>query len=781
MFLVAAWLSGATVAALAHADQRAGQAAVSPGLLILAATVAWVSVILLVRASRSPRATRLVALASLSIFLAALLWGHASWQHDARCLQRLADPGATLLLRLDDAAHPKAWLRASARGLAPHTTHCAVPTTLAVEQGRAEPGAWVTVTATRLVAGASLRLDNAVIVPTGAVDWLHGWRGRTGVTIDSLFGARAPLVRALLVADQHGIDTEVRDRFATAGLVHVLSISGLHVAIIAVAIRTVGSALRLRRAQADLLALFTVGAYVVVLGFPPPLTRAAMMLATVMLADRLGRPVHPWTALALGVAAPTLDPRVVASLGWQLSASGMAALVGGRAVMRRWRTRPLRPAPASHRGFHRYVARVMAAGPQLSGWRLAVVTELLIGVIASAVTAPLVAWVFGRVSLVAPLANVAAAPVVGFLQPVLFLALLLAPFRPVARFVADSAAAPLEALDYIALVASDLPYAALDVAPGRFTAVCMGVMTAAFIVSTARRRIWPPLLTGVAALVLAVWYPVFARGPGRMELHMIDVGQGDALALRTPKGRWVLVDAGRVWQGGDAGRRSVVPYVRRRGGDVALFVLSHPDADHVGGAPSVLEALRPSLWWDPGSIHPSDVYQRSLHVAENRGIPWQRAQTGDSLHIDGVMIRVLGPDSAWTANQTNVNDASVVLMVQHGQVRVLLTGDAEREQEQWLVDRWGDALAATVLKVGHHGSRTSSTNVFLDAVNPQVALVSVGAANRYGHPAPEVIGALRARHVDILRTDRDGAVVVRSDGRTVQLETRHAQWTHVAR
>jgi competence protein ComEC len=223
-----------------------------------------------------------------------------------------------------------------------------------------------------------------------------------------------------------------------------------------------------------------------------------------------------------------------------------------------------------------------------------------------------------------------------------------------------------------------------------------------------------------------------------------------------------------------------VPYVRRRGGDVALFVLSHPDADHVGGAPSVLEALRPSLWWDPGSIHPSDVYQRSLHVAQRRGIPWQRAQTGDSLHIDGVMIRVLGPDSAWTANQTNVNDASVVLMVQHGQVRVLLTGDAEREQEQWLVDRWGDDLAATVLKVGHHGSRTSSTDVFLDAVKPQVALVSVGAANRYGHPAPEVISALRARQVDILRTDRDGAIVMRSDGRSVQLETRHAQWTHVA-
>jgi competence protein ComEC len=781
VFLVAAWLSGATVAALAHANVRAGNAALSQWLLIASAIIALSCVLRLMFSAASLNAARVTTFASLAMFFASLLWGHAVWAHDAHCLRLLSEPSAQLLLRLDDVARPRSWLRATARGRTAETQRCAVPATLAVEHGNADPGSWVTITATRLVAGSTLRLDNATIAATGATDWLHGWRGRTGITIDSLFDARAPLVRALLVADQHGINTEVRDRFATAGLVHVLSISGLHVAIIAVAIRTVGSALRLRRSHADLLALFTVGAYVVVLGFPPPLTRAAMMLATVMLADRLGRPVHPWTALALGVSAPTIDPRVVASLGWQLSASGMAALVGGRALMRRWRTRPLHASVRAQRGVvTRYTARVLAAGPQLSGWRLAIITQLLIGVVASAVTAPLVAWVFGRVSLVAPLANVAAAPVVGFLQPVLFLALVLAPFTPVARFVADSAAAPLAALDYIARVASDLPYAALDVAPGRFTALCMGMMTAAFIVSTARRRIWPPLLTGAAALVLALWYPVFARGPGRMELHVIDVGQGDALALRTPKGRWILVDAGRVWQGGDAGRRSVVPYVRRRGGDVALFVLSHPDADHVGGAPSVLEALRPSLWWDPGSIHPSDVYQRSLHVAQRRGIPWQRAQTGDSLHIDGVMIRVLGPDSAWTANQTNVNDASVVLMVQHGQVRVLLTGDAEREQEQWLVDRWGDDLAATVLKVGHHGSRTSSTDVFLDAVKPQVALVSVGAANRYGHPAPEVISALRARQVDILRTDRDGAIVMRSDGRSVQLETRHAQWTHVA-
>jgi competence protein ComEC len=502
------------------------------------------------------------------------------------------------------------------------------------------------------------------------------------------------------------------------------------------------------------------------------------MLTVLVLAGRLGRPVHPWTPLAIGVLLPALDPRVVATLGWQLSASGMAALVGARTLLRRWRARPV--APDLPRGDTGWLAagwrRLRAEGPQLDGWRRAVVQELVISTMASVVTAPLVAWAFGRVSLVAPLANLIASPLVSLLQPTLFLALVLAPLPSLARFVADASRVPLAVLDHVASAAAAVPLAALDVAPGRLTAVCMGLLAATLVLATARRRPGPPLLVGGCAVVVAVWAPALRPGPGVLELHVLDVGQGDALALRTPRGHWVLVDAGRVWTGGDAGRRTVVPYVRRRGGEVALFVLSHPDADHVGGAPSVLEALRPARWWDPGFVHTSNVYHEALAVAARRAIPWRRAQAGDSLRLDGVLFRVLGPDSAWTASQRSANDASTVLLVEHGAVRLLLTGDAEAAQEAWLVDAWGDGLAATVLKLGHHGSRTSSTPAFLDAVQPRVALVSVGAGNRYGHPAPEVLEALRARGVDILRTDRDGPLVLRSDGRALDLETRHTRW-----
>lgn len=794
MYLVAAWLSGASAAAWAHNTVRAGEPAFRLSTRAVCALVAVLALLQLCRRCADTRrvaaaASQITWLAAATIGLSALLIADAAWRRDARCLRELSEPDTPLLARVQEATEPGGWVRGDARGRSALTRGCRVPVSMAVASGSARAGEWVAVSAQRLSAGRTLRLDEAALVPTGATDWVRGWRGRTGVTIDSLFGVRAPLVRALLVADQHAINPDVRARFSTAGLVHVLSISGLHVAIIATALRTIAAALRARRRTAELVAFAGVAVYVMLLGFPAPATRAATMLVTLMLARRLTRPVHPWTALALGVVVPALDPRVVASLGWQLSAAGMAALMGARTMLRRWRTRELLPTARETDAENgallglltSFSRRIRRAGPRLSGWRLLLVRELAVGMTASIITAPLVAWSFGRVSLIAPITNVFAAPIVSFLQPTLFLALVLAPLGPVARWVADSAAAPLAALDLIARTASDVPYAALDVAPGRFTAMCMGILVACLIVSTARRRILPPLLVGAGAMVAALWAPALQRGPGTLELHIVDVGQGDALAIRTPRGRWVLVDAGRVWEGGDAGRRSVIPYVRRRGGSVALFVLTHPDADHVGGAPSVLEGLRPARWWDPGFVHGSDVYQRALAVADRRGIPWHRAQAGDSLWMDGVLLRVLAPDSAWTATHDNANDASIVLMLQHGSVRMLLTGDAEEAEEEWLVDRWGGDLSAQVLKVGHHGSRTSTTERFLDAVDPEIALISVGAANRYGHPAPDVMARLRSRGIDVLRTDRDGAIVVRSDGRRIHLETRHTEWTHQGR
>ena len=257
---------------------------------------------------------------------------------------------------------------------------------------------------------------------------------------------------------------------------------------------------------------------------------------------------------------------------------------------------------------------------------------------------------------------------------------------------------------------------------------------------------------------------------------MLDVGQGDAVLLRTPRGRWLLFDAGGAWRGGDAGRQVVLPYLRRTGGELIGFVLSHPHTDHVGGAATVLRGMRATEYWDAGYVAGAWSYRASLAAARERGVRWRRVHPGEVLEADGVRVRFLAPDSAWAAHIDDPNLASTVALVEFGTVRFLLTGDAEAPEERWLLER-GASLRADVLKVAHHGSRTSSTAPFLDAVRPRLALVSVGAGNVYRLPNDDVLDRLVARGAQVLRTDELGAIVVRSDGRHIEVEANDAQWT----
>ena len=259
---------------------------------------------------------------------------------------------------------------------------------------------------------------------------------------------------------------------------------------------------------------------------------------------------------------------------------------------------------------------------------------------------------------------------------------------------------------------------------------------------------------------------------------MIDVGQGDAIAIRTPRWRWILIDAGDQWREGDVGERIVAPYLRRRGGEVAAFILSHPHADHIGGAASVIRRLPVGFVWDGGYAQGSSVYEAVLQAARERGVAWRTARPGVALDIDGVHLTVLSPDSAEIAAAPDANAASVVVMAEYRGVRVLLTGDAEREVEARLVGRLGRDLRADILKVGHHGSATSTTGGLLGAAGPRIALVSVGAGNRYGHPSPDVLEALSAHGAHVLRTDDGGTIVVAADGSDkLYVATNEARWT----
>lgn len=594
------------------------------------------------------------------------------------------------------------------------------------------------------------RRIEATRVPT---DVLSRVRARAALSIDRLFAEDAPLARALLIADQRQIPAPMRDRYAAAGLVHMLSISGLHVAVIAAAMELLFVVARLPRRAALLGASIATGVYVALIGMPAPALRSATMLSVVMVSRLVQRPTSPWAAWAIGAFVPLHNPRTALDVGYQLSVLGMCALVAAGSL---WR---------------RHLAT------RIDGWRATVSRELLTSVVACAVTAPLVAWMFGRLSLVAPLSNLIAAPIVTLAQPVLFLALLLAPFGAVAHFCAQAVHPLLFTFDWIAWAGSSVPGGAITVATTIPTALLGGIAAAALVVACVSRFPARPVIFGAAALAaMAVSPSVPFTDADGVELHVLDVGQGDAILLRTERGRWVLFDAGPAWTRGDAGRSTILPYILRRGGTLEAFVLSHPHTDHVGGAASVLAAMRPPAYWDAAFAGSSEAYGLSLAAAKKQDVGWHRVHPGDSLVIDGVSLRFLAPDSAWTVGLNDPNLASTIAMVEYGVVRFLLVGDAERAEEDWLLARYPDKLRADVLKVGHHGSSTSSSDAFLAAVHPDVAVISVGAGNRYGHPSPDVLRALARVGAEVLRTDQAGTVVIRTDGSHIEIEAGGDRW-----
>jgi competence protein ComEC len=285
-----------------------------------------------------------------------------------------------------------------------------------------------------------------------------------------------------------------------------------------------------------------------------------------------------------------------------------------------------------------------------------------------------------------------------------------------------------------------------------------------------RRPTWRVLrVRAAAALALGTWLAVALgiRSPVRqyrgLTIHILSVGQGDGIAIRTPHGRWILLDAGPRLGGEDAGRRVVVPFLRR-GGARALdaVIVSHGHDDHLGGLPSVLERLPVTLVLEPGQPVATPLYREYLGTVDRIGAGWRAARAGDTLLVDGVRLAVLHPAADWMRRETDLNENSVVLRLSYGAFDALFTGDAGWPAESALA---GSVGPVELLKVGHHGSAGGTRPPWLRELTPRVAVVSAGRGNRYGHPAPEVIARLGGAGIPVYRTDRGGTVTIRSDGR----------------
>lgn len=606
-----------------------------------------------------------------------------------------------------------------------------------------------------------------VVVLSAAAPW-RGWLEETRSALAARVRALAPgpeaagLYLALSAGLRSELPDEVEEQFGRSGLAHVLSVSGLHVAALAllclmllrwVAVRAWPAARRVdsRRLAAPLCIPLLWG-YVVFTGNQPPAVRSALMASAVLLGMALWRRADALNGVCLAaLALLAADPASVADLSLRLSFTAVLALILlGPAL------RELLP-----------VGRPDAASPGWLGYALQKAREAaLLALCASAAVTlaglPLVAGSFHRVSLAGLVSNVICMPLCGLLT-------VLAAGGAAAFVAWPSVATPLlwaggwasELLLWAARLFSALPGAAIPVrsmGPASTAAFYAGLL--AFALGRGRWR-WGAALAPLA-LAQALVLPALLPGPG-LSVTFLSVGHGDATVISS-RGHHALVDGGGVPRGADTGRRFVLPFLREEGIDrLDLAVLSHPHPDHALGLVSTLAAIPAERLWLAAGSTDGELSRRVVQAAG--GAVVEEVEVGrPAFSLGEARLEVLGPPRDRILLE-GVNDQSVVLRIRHGQVTMLLAGDLEEAGEEVLAPG-----PVTVLKAPHHGSRTSSTPAFVAATRARFVVFCVGAASRFRFPSEEVVERYRAAGARCFRTDLNGAVRFTSDGQDVRAE-----------
>ncbi|WP_189057494.1 ComEC/Rec2 family competence protein [Longimycelium tulufanense] len=569
----------------------------------------------------------------------------------------------------------------------------------------------------------------------GAAETLrHGLREASGV----LAPEPAGLVPALVVGDTRNLAERVIAEFRTAGLTHLLAVSGANLAIVCGAVLLACRLLRLGPRTSGLLAGLALVGFVILARPEPSVLRAAVMGAIALLALVVGRERSALPALTVAVLLLLIvDSDLAVAPGFALSVLATAALV---VLAPRW-TKSLRS----------------------KGVPVGIAEALAVPAAAHLATAPVVAALSGQVSIVAVLANLVVAPAVA---PVTILGVAAAATAPLSTTVAEwlvrLAGPPAHWLVAAGRWAAKVPGGELSWPAGTTGGLLLAALTLGFLVLLRFQRLRSLLAAGMV-LLLIILVPTRVIRPGwpvtGWAAVACDVGQGDAIVLATTEpGRAVVVDTG-------PGPGPVDACLRRLGVQrIPVVVLSHLHADHIGGLEAVLDGRAVGAVAVGTLRHPRWAAQQVDRLTRRAGVPVLVMEAGHRVQLPGLHLETLGPvrqppePAAESDSGTPINDASLVLRATTPAGRILLTGDVELAGQSALLSDNVD-LTADVLKVPHHGSR-STLPTFLAAVRPRVALVSAGAGNRYGHPSPLVVDALTSAGTRVLRTDQDGDIAV---------------------
>ncbi|MBI4460062.1 MAG: ComEC/Rec2 family competence protein [Acidobacteria bacterium] len=619
---------------------------------------------------------------------------------------------------------------------------------------------------------------------------------------------RSSLLKAMLLGEDDGLTPETESAFQESGTYHLLVVSGLHVGALAVGLYWLFSALRLSSWLITSLVAVSVGAFAVLAGSGIPVLRATLMVLIYLAARFLYRDRVLLNSIAAAAfLLLVLHPLDLRDASFQLSFLAVLILAAITVPIVQWTQSPFRlalrelenreldkhlePRPAQFRQDMRVVLDYLITRPDRPPYRLLrwsapkatsgaflLAEALTVTLFMQAGFSLVMVVYFHRVTWSGIVANLLLLSLTTVLIPLGFLVLFVSwLWWPAAKLGAGALGILVSWIYGIAEWSAGFHWLHRRVpTPPLWISACFlaAILLLALAVARRSRWTWPAVAGFFFLAVVLTWSPYAPRlRQGRLEVTALDVGQGDSVLVVFPKGTTMLVDGGGTipFPGSlsrmDIGEDVVSPALwSRQIKTLDIAVLTHAHWDHLGGLFSILRNFQVrELWIGPGP-HPDNL-ERLLNLAAARGVRVLRRQSGDYQRIDGVELSVLSPPADWNPRRVSNND-SLVLRLQYGRRRVLLPGDIESRMEKRLAEN-GYSLTSDILKIPHHGSKTSTTPSFLARVDPRFGIVSVGAYGRFGHPSAEVLESLRRAGVRAFRTSQDGSVTALTDGHRIEL------------
>ncbi len=568
-------------------------------------------------------------------------------------------------------------------------------------------------------------------------------------------GQAQALIKALLLGERGEISPELNDAFSKCGVIHILAVSGLNVGYIGIIFLVLFGLLRFNYQTKIIAVIISVFFYNLLVGFEPPIVRASLMMTIFLLGRLLQRPTD---ALNITSAAALIilliNPQELFLASFQLSFGAILAMMY---LYQRLKI----------------IFDKRALWSKLTQTKIGeyLGTLFLVTLAAQLGTLPIVIYYFNRISISGFMLNLLVIPLTAIITA-LGLTTMFFSFvsMSLAQLYANTNSICLEFLIRVVEKSGQFSFSAITIGRIGLAAVLIFYLLLWGLLNLDKKFYRKAVTFSILVFgILLIWQAVFQN---RNWMHVIyfDVGQGDAALVTFPDGKKMLIDAGPKFEDFDAGEFFIIPYLKReRINRLNAVILSHADHDHIGGMASIFRDIRVDKVYDTGLFQESSICSTYQVIIDSLKIDHQIAQAGDQIsERENWRIYFIHPTKTFVKKfKDDINNCSAVVKIVYGSRSFLFPGDIGADAEQVLLN-YGELLKADVLKVAHHGSRTSSTEAWLKWVQPEFAIISIGKNNRFNFPAPTVLKRLEQLGIKTIRTDLNEAVVFRTDGNLLE-------------